>query len=367
MKLTLLAENLVPKLSVVSKIAVVKSALPILETILLSAENGKLSLSATDLETGVTTWLGAKIEGEGRIAVPARIFTPFCSSLSGKITLSLEKNTLVVAGEGVYSRINGADPSDFPSFPQAPKEFFEVGADVFKKAVSLTTFAAAHEEGKPVLTGILLSCGGKALTVVGVDGFRLSEKKIPLAKETEPFSAVVPAKSIAEVGRIAEGEAVKISHPKEGQVIFELGDFIIFSQTLEGDFPAYQQIIPANFRTKLKVGRRELLAGVNLVSIFGEKTASVVNLAIHQEKKTLKLSSEEKTFGEVQKEIPIAGGGEDLEIAFSSHYLSDILNALEGEEVILSLNSSLDPAVFTDPKDPAFLHVIMPVRLQEEG
>ena len=179
MKVTVLQENLLPKLSAVARVASAKSALPVLENVLLTADKGVLQLAATDLETGVRTAVGAKIERAGSTTVPARIFVSLIGNLPpGKLVLEVEKDVLTVTAESVSSKINGLPSSEFPALTTEGKPLITLPAKEFKEAINQVSFAAAQDESRPILTGLLLKLGEGVFTLVGVDGFRLGEKKL---------------------------------------------------------------------------------------------------------------------------------------------------------------------------------------------
>ncbi|MEX1068292.1 MAG: DNA polymerase III subunit beta [Patescibacteria group bacterium] len=363
MELTVLQENLLPSLTAAARVASAKSALPILENVLLAAEKGVLHLTATDLETGVKTKVGAKVVAEGSITVPARLLVSIVSNLPpGKITLKAQKDILTIEAESFSSKINGMPATEFPNLASPGKELFRIPAKDLEGAVTQVSFAAAQDESRPILTGILLRLGGGTLTLAGVDGFRLGEKKLPVAGEG--LTAVVPARSLAEVSRLVKGE-VEVGMADEGQLFFRSPDFLILSQMLEGEFPEYEQIIPANFETKIGFAKEEVLKAVQLASVFSDEGVTIIIFDYDPQKKVLEVSSQEAQQGEARQEVVIGGEGKKGRIAFNSRYVSDALNALFEDEIQLSLNSSLDPVLFTSPKDKNYRHVIMPVRLQE--
>jgi len=366
MKVTILQENLHPKLSAVAKFASSKAALPVLENVLIQTDKGVLRLSATDLETGIRTTVpavGAKVEKEGGLTVPARLFVSLIGNLPpGKITLSAEKDILSVSAEGFTSKINGLASSEFPSFATEGKTLFTVPAKEFAEAVGQVSFAAAQDESRPILTGLMLSLAEGNLTVVGVDGFRLAEKRIKT--KGEEFSVVIPARSLLELTRLMDGE-LEVLRSKDGQLIFKSAGFQAFAQSLEGEFPQYEQIIPANFETRIDFAKEDLVKAVQISSVFTDGGVGVVVLKQDPAKKKMVVSSQESEVGEAQTSLPISGEGKAGTIAFNSRYLTDALAALKGEEISLSMNSALDPVMFSYPKDKTYLHVVMPVRLQE--
>lgn len=366
MKATVLQENLLPKVAAVARIASAKSALPVLENILLSAGKGKLTLSATDLETGVTTTVGAKVEKKGALTVPARLLVGLIGNLPpGKVILSAEKDVLKVEAEGVSSKINGLSAEEFPTFTTHGKELLTIKADDFKRAIDQVSFAAARDESRPILTGVLFRLGSQGLVLTGVDGFRLAEKKLKTASASaEELALVIPVRGLGEVARLIDGGELKVLMPEPTQLLFRTEEFSVFTQSLEGEFPEYEQIIPTNFESKLTFGKEELTKAVQLTSVFSEKGASIIKLSFNLAKRLMEVSSQEPGLGEVKIEIGIKGEGRAGEIAFNGRYLADGLNAFFSKEIELSLNSALDPALFRVPGDSSYLHVIMPVRLQ---
>lgn len=363
MHVTVLQENFLPKLTAVARVASAKSALPVLENIYLSAEKGVLQLMATDLETGVKARVGAKVEAEGATTVPARVLVSLIGNFPpGKITLKAEKDILTVTAQGMTLKVNGLPATEFPALAEAGKPSFTIEAKELKEAINQVSFAAAQDESRPILTGILLKLSGGTLTLAGVDGFRLGEKKLKIAGEE--LAAVVPARSLIEAARLMEGE-VEVGSSAEGQIFLNSPDFLVLAQQLEGEFPEYDQIIPANFETTITFSKEDLVKAVQLTSVFSESGMSIVACSFDPAKKSLEVSSQEAQLGEARVEVPIGGEGKKGMIAFNSRYISDALNALLGEEVALSLNSNLDPALFTSLGDKNYRHVIMPVRLQE--
>lgn len=362
MKLTILQENLLPRLTTVARVASSKSALPVLENVLLTAERGVLEISASNLETAIRTSVGAKVEKEGATTIPARVLVSLVTNLPpGKLELSVEKDILSISAEAVSSKINGLPASEFPVMVEEGKKIFSLPASIFREGVNQVSFAAAQDESRPILTGLLLRLAGDSLTLTGVDGFRLAEKNLKV--EGDGLSVIIPARALIEVARLVEGE-VEVSSPGEGQLLFRTPDYLVFTQAIEGEFPAYEQTIPANFETKISFAKEDLQKAVQLTSVFSEGGMGVVALGFEPKERTLQVSSFEAQVGEAKIGVPVSGEGKEGTIAFNSRYLTDALTALGGEEVELSLNGALDPALFTDPKDKSYLHVIMPVRLQ---
>jgi DNA polymerase-3 subunit beta len=371
MKATVLQENLLPKVTTVARVASARSALPVLENILLSCEKGKLTLAATDLETGIKTSVGAKVQESGSLTVPARLLAGLIGNLpSGKVTLKAEKEVLKIEAEGVSSRINGLSSEEFPTFSVEGKSLLSIEGKKLKKAIDQVSFAAAQDEARPILTGVLFQLGKEGLTLTGVDGFRLAEKRLKIpssgkASATEEFSLVVPARGLGEASRLISSGEVEILTSEETQLLFAAKEFSVFTQSLEGEFPDYEQIIPVNPATTLEFDKEELAKAVQLTSVFSDKGMNVIKLSFDPAKKKMEVSSQEAESGEVSIAVGIKGEGKRDKIAFNSRYLADALAAFDSQKVLISLSSGLDPALFKGPGDPSYLHVIMPVRVQD--
>lgn len=367
MKFSCLSENLAKGLSIVSKAVSSKGSLPVLSHVLLKTEDGKVKLAATDLETGVVTWVGAKVEEEGAVTVPARLLSELVANLPpGKIEISAEKQTLVLTAPHADSRLSGLAAEEFPPLPEVGgKTAFSLDPKNFPSAVSQVVFAAAADESRPILTGVLVKGSGKDLSLVGVDGFRLAERKLELSEElAKDLSMVIPSRALAEVARLAahqENPVRVVLLPKENQVLFELEGSRITSRLLEGQFPDYEKIIPPSFNTQAKLLTEEFLKAVRLASIFARDSASIVRLHLDAEG-PLVLSATTAEVGEGKTEVEAQIEGEPLEIAFNSKYLTDVLSNLASEEVIFEASGPLNPGVIKPSPTTNYLHLIMPVR-----
>ena len=370
MKLTCLQENLSQGLSTVCRVVSTTGSLPVLSNVLLKTEEGRLKLQATDLETGVTTWVGAKIEEEGALTVPAKIFSRLVSNLApGEIELETKKQILHLKSQEVESKFNGLSAEEFPNLLEFPEEeSFALQSENLKRAIEEVVLAAAADEGRPILTGVLFSGEGKELTLVAVDGFRLSEKKLELKKEIPPLSLVVPARTLRELSLILSRseESPAIARPKEeNQIMFRVQDVIFSSRLLEGEFPKYQEIIPADFSTKFTLPREEFLKAVQLASLFAQGGANIVRLELTPKDDFISISANTQEIGSNKVEVQGEGEGEEAKIAFNAKYLTDCLGALSCEKVTFEMTESLKPSTIRPEGSQDFLHVVMPVRVQE--
>ncbi len=370
MNVSCLQENLAKGLSAVSHAVATKGSLPVLANILLRTEGGRLRLAATNLETSIVTWVGAKVEEEGELTVPARLLSDLVNSLdSGKLSLSTETQILSVKTENAFSRINGIAAEEFPTFPTVTGDpVLEIGSELFSTAAPLVTFSTATDEGRPILTGVLLRSEGGRLILVGVDGFRLSEKTVTVSRKSElPLTAVIPARTLNEVARLMSEKDVKIEvflSEAENQVVFRTPDCEVYSRLIEGEFPDYQKIIPRSFTTEATFFRDPLMKALRSASIFAKDSASVVRLRLDPSAGKITLSANTAEVGEnetlVEGEITGTGG----EMAFNSKYLIDCLSRMSGEKIILKCGDALNPVLLQPENDKNYLHIIMPVRIQ---
>ncbi|MFW6110152.1 MAG: DNA polymerase III subunit beta [Patescibacteria group bacterium] len=370
MKLTVLQENLAEALSTVTRVVSSTGSLPVLSNVLLEASEGRLKLAATDLETGVVSWVGAQVEEEGSITVPAKVFSRLVSNLSpGEISLELEKQILKLTAEDVESEFNGLSADEFPNLPELEEEnAFELSGDILSAGLDQVIFAAATDEGRPVLTGVLFCGSGDELTLVGVDGFRLAEKKLDLEQEIPDLDVIVPARTLRElallIGKIEE--PVKVSQAEEdNQLVFQVEDVCFSSRLLEGEFPDYQEIIPDEYATRFVFSREEFLNSVSLSSIFSQVAANIVRLELSPDEDQTKILANTQEIGSSTVDLAGDGEGEEVKIAFNAKYLSDCLSALSCEEVSFEAAGSLKPAIIRPLDSDDYLHVVMPVRVQE--
>lgn len=372
MKLSLLQENLNTALSNVSRFVSVKSQLPILNNILLSTEDGRLKLSATNLELSINYWIGAKIEKEGSLTIPSKEITEFISYLSpGKLDLDLnENNLLTISSAKSESTFTTTPAADFPVFPTIdPKTTFELDLSVLSQAIFQIAFAAATDDTRPVLTAILCKFTSESFTLVATDGFRLSFKTIklvnPINLNNEELSFLIPAKSLIEVTKLAKNaKTIKIGLTSDGhQVAFVLDDVELVSRLIEGEYVPYQRLIPESYTTKVFLNKDELSQAVKIASVFAKESANVVKMNIKSTQ--IELTANAPQVGQNKVSIESKTEGETLEIAFNYKFLTDFLNVCKSQEILIELNEPLTPGFFHDQSDPQFTHIIMPVRLQD--
>jgi len=370
MKFNCSVESFYSGLSAVSHALSTKGSLPVLSYILIDAKGVKLSLSATNLELAITTTIDAEIEKEGSVCAPGRLLTDLTASLpSGEIKVSVKDNILDVERLNVKSKLNGIASSEFPKLAvSAQEELFSLDPTQFCKSLPSVIFSAATDESRPVLTGVLFDVVDDVLTLVGVDGFRLSERKLKLtAKADKHTHVVIPARSLSEIGRlISSEESLKVFlDDGENQIIFRTEKFEISSRLIEGVFPDYRKIIPASFISRAVVPAEEFRKSVKLASLFARNSSNVIKVTLSPSESIITLGANTPEVGENETKLAAKIEGEGLNVAFNNRYLSDCLSNIADTEIVFQASGELSPGLFTSSKDESFLHIIMPVRVQE--
>ena len=381
MKLSCLQENLSRGLGIVGRAVANRSTLPITQNVLISTDQSMLKLSATNLEIAMTTWIGAMVEEEGTITVPARLLTEFVNSLpSERIDIELEQGSGVLklsCGQN-KANIHGANPSEFPPIPTVEDGIAaSVDPAVLRAATNRVAFAAATEESRPVLTGVELKLGGDKFSLAAADGFRLAVQHGALnAPVDTEMKVIVPARTLNEIGRLLsdQEEPVEIvMSPAKGQVLFRVtGSQTIetVSQLLQGSFPNYEQLIPQSYETRAIFDLPALLRAARTAAIFARDGSNIIRLHVvpgengdSQGKVIISDKSEEVGDNEDEVVADTIEGGEG-KIAFNSRYLLDVLQVLERGKVALETTSSSSPGVFKPTDSEEYIHVVMPMFVQ---
>jgi len=367
MKITFLSDNLQKKISFLNNAVSLRGQLPILSNFLLEAKNGKLIISATDLEIGISSNIAVNIETEGKTTIPAKNFSDLLTNLgSQKITLSLEGETLVLKGEKINASFQTMPEEEFPKlYEEKGEELTSLKKTEIEEDIIRVIFAAAQDSGRPALSGLLLDEEGNSITLVATDGVRLSlQKNVFKTKKGFKKPIVVPARIIKELLLIKEDEdLVRVFISQENnQILFTQGETTLVGRLIGAEYPDYQKIIPQRLDTKIDLNRNELLNAIKICSVFARETANIVKFTIKKEK--MIISANSPAVGEDNVEIEAKTTGEENEIAFNAKYLLDILAAINKEELVFEMTGPLNPGVFKIKNDDSFLHLIMPIRVQ---
>jgi DNA polymerase-3 subunit beta len=376
MKLSCLQENLNRGLSIVGRAVATKTTLPITNNVLLATDEGRLKLVATNLEMAISCWIGAKIEDEGAITVPARLLTEFVSSLPNDtiaVQLSPQTKTLGLKCARFEARISGIDAKEFPPIPSVDEGITtKVEVEALRQAINQVVFAAATEESRPVLTGVCAQFEGKTLTLAAADGFRLAVFKLPIAEPIKTKTEVIiPARTLSELNRLIgdQEEAVTITlNPNKSQVLFRLKNMELVSQLVQGTFPNYAQLIPQSYNTRMIVSVADFLRATKTASIFARDGSGIVRLVITPGSEAspgkMAVSARSEEIGDDVGEIDATVEGTDAKIAFNGKYLTDVLSVIREAQVALETTSPSSPGLIRPIGTDNYTHVVMPMFVQ---
>jgi DNA polymerase III subunit beta len=381
MKVSCCISDLLQALQLVSRAISTQQALPILENVLIEAEGKRCTVSATDLELSIITSFEAEIENEGSITVSARAILNYAQyNTDDEVLLeTIEGTQLQCISKQSKTLIAGEAASEYPTIaPVEKKKSFTLEGQPLLEALHLVTFASAGSTIRPVLSGVYIRGEKGNLILAATDSYRLSEYKLKVKGSAE-ISCIVPAKVLEELRSILSSRKSKRSgedeeeKPVSGEVAvtlsgqqieLQVGQTRLLSRLIEGKFPDYQQIIPQGAKTKSKLQTREFLTLTKRMHYFAKETNN--NLTFSFTKKGARVSTPQTQLGKDEATINTDTEGESNKIALSSSYLLDFLGHIEGSEIGMEITDSMHPAVFRVPGKSEFLHLIMPLRLQEE-
>lgn len=368
MKITFLSDNLQNKISFLNHAVSVRGQLPILSNFLLEAKNGKLFISATDLEIGISSSLPVNIEKEGKTTIPAKNFSDLLANLENqKITLTLDGETLNLTGEKIKASFQTMPSEDFPKlYEEKGEEVVSIKKTEIEEFFLRVVFSAAIDSSRPALSGVLIDKDKEEVLLVATDGYRLSlQKNVFKTAEGLEKPLVVPARIIKELFSIKEeDENVKFFvSEKNNQILFTQGETSLVGRLIEAEYPDYEKIIPTEFSTKTEVSRDALQNAIKICSVFARETANIIKITIGSSK--IIVSANSPSVGEDAVEVDAKTTGEENEIAFNAKYLLDVLSAVNEENLIFEMNGPLNPGVFKIKGNDSFLHLIMPIRVQE--
>ena len=375
MKVTVLQENLAHGLSIVSRAVSPRTTLPVLANILVATDEGRLRLSATNLELGITCWIGAKIEEEGSTTVPARTFVDLVATLPAEqvsLSLNAANQTLNMRCGASNTDIKCIDAQEFPPLPVPEMEgAIQINVADFKEMIQQVVFAASVDEARPVLMGVLMTMDKDTVTMAAADGFRLSVRKSTLSQSVPQLvTAIIPGRALSELGRIAaEGdEMIAMVLPKgRGQAIFRVKDVELVSQLIDGAFPDYQQIIPRAYKSRTLLSTQALLKACKQAEIFAREGSNVARLNIKSsgelEPGSVEIFAQSEETGSNETVVAATIEGVGLLIAFNVKYMREVLEVIKTPNVALEISAPNAPGVIRPVGDDNFLHVIMPMHL----
>lgn len=374
MKASVTQQHLAHGLSIVSRAVSPRSTLPVLANVLVATDEGRLRLSATNLELGITCWIPAQIQEEGSITVPARTIVDLVGTFPPdlvQLSLEVRTQTLNVVCNSSAHEIKGIDAQDFPPVPVPDlSEGVELDLTSFKEMIQQVAFAASMDEARPVLQGVKMEVADNTLTLAATDGFRISVRKELLTNPIkQAFSIIIPARALTELARIAgeNDKVVSMVVPAgRGQVIFHLNDAELVSQLIDGNFPDYRAIIPKSFKTRTVVSTAAFLKACRQAEIIAREGNNVIRLNVLPDEGNIghveiNSQTEETGKSDIQIEATIEGGA--ILIAFNVKFLREVLDVMRTPNIALETNTNNAPGVVRPVGDDDYVHVIMPMHL----
>lgn len=356
-------ENLLKGLSVVGRMVRQRATLPVLSNIMVSTDRGRLKLSATDLEAAVTTWIGAKIDEEGAITVPARTIIDYVGATSDEtVLITVKEADIGLTSEHNKTTIKGLEPGEFPQIPKIKdSEPLILKAAELKRAILSTTFSSALDETRPVLAGILLKTKNDKLHVVATDSYRLAEYVIDLDKAPKPFEIIIPSRNANELSRILPAEDVEVAISiGESQVEFSFDDVEFSTRQIEGSFPDYNQIIPKEFNAEIEAGSSEFAEAIKTANVFARDVGGNIKISVGADKAVINAIASQT--GDTQASFAVSFKGTPIVVAFNAKYILDVLTILEGDRIVFGLTGELNPGLISDKTNANFKYVVMPLR-----
>lgn len=356
---------LMQAISIVQKSVSIKATLPILKGVCLEATGNTLKMVGTDLEIGIENSIDVEVLEEGSAVIDARLFGEIIRKLPDSLVefTLLENNQINIKCENSEFNILSLSAADFPELPAIEEEYaFTIPQDLFRNMIRQTVFATSQDESRPILTGVLMEIENGALNMVALDGFRLVLRKGRIESRYN-YKAVIPAKTLNEVSRVMSIDADEPVHivVTENHTLFTVGNTRIISRLLEGEFINYKQIIPKEYKSRVKINTRSLLSSIERASLLAKEGKN--NLVKFMIKDELIIITSNSELGKVQEKISINLEGADLEIAFNSKYFAEALKVIDDEEVYLDFTTNISPGIIKPVNNDNYIYLVLPVRV----
>lgn len=363
MKVTCSKDELAEQLALVARAVSTRSAVHVLQGVLLRAEAGRLHLAATDMELSLRTSLEAEVDDEGAIVVPGRLLVDISRLLpAGEVEIEYrpEEGTVRVECGPASYRLHTYSVEDFPRLPEVEGlQKFSVDRAALLDTIARVSRSASRDESRPVLTGILVRFEGSKLVMAATDSYRLSVKETDLVGAAPDLEAIIPARALGELTRIAvEGDTVEIG-VQENQIVFQTDGALLTTRRIDGQFPNYKQLVPETFEHEVKVSRAELLEVVRRTAVMAQRNTP---LRLRFAEGELTISAQTQDVGEARESLPVPFAGEPMEIGFNAEFLRDGVESVLSDEVTLKLISPLRPGLLQGEADD-FWYLIMPIRI----
>src|SRR5919106_534130 len=365
MKVRCMRDELAQKLGVVARAVSTRTAVQVLLGVMLRTEGGRLHLAATDMELSLRASLDADVDGEGAIVVPGRVLVDIVRLLpTGEVSLEHRAEEGVVRVESGRSsyRLHTYSVEDFPRLPELDTlQTFTVQREPLLDTIARVSRSASRDESRPVLTGILVRFEGDKLVMAATDSYRLAVKETELEAGGPDLDAIIPARALQELARLAAGADEVRLGVHENHVIFGAGDIWLTSRRIDGQFPNYKQLLPETFEAEVTTPREPLLQVIRRAGVMAQRNSP---LRLRFSEGELRVSAQTQDVGEARESLPVDYAGDGLEIGFNPDFLRDGLEAVSVEAVQLKLINPLRPGLIVSP-DESFWYLIMPIRLPD--
>lgn len=377
MWVTCLQENLAKGLATVGRAVAARATLPVTQNVLIQTDSGRIKLTATNLEIAISTWIGGQIESEGAITIPARMLTDFVNSLPAEkveIELIAEPKGIHIKCANFEATINGTDAAEFPPIPSVDDgPSITIPGDTLRGALERVVFSAATDDSRPALTGVNVDISEKALTLAAADGFRMSVEKAELADgPADGISCIVPAKTMSELQRLLtdpSGEVEFSITEARTQALFKMANVEVVTQLVQGTFPDYEKIMPVSHTTRADIDLQRIVQATRAASVFARDGSGIIRMVMTPGENgdgegSVAVSSRAEEMGDNKGVLIAKVEGEESKIAFNARFLTDVLNVMRGDDVIVETTTPSSPGLFRSDKLAGYSHVIMPMYVQ---
>ena len=362
LKIEVARDELVAKLGIVSRAVSTRGTVQVLSGILIAADGGTITLAATDMELSLRTTLNARIEGDGAVVIPGKPLAELARLLpESDVTIEYkpEEGTVQIVSGSYNSRLHVFNAEDFPRLPTVDAQLHAIDREALLETVDRVAKSASRDESRPVLTGILVRFEAGKLVMVATDSYRLSVKETVLAEAAPELEAIIPARALTELSRLAgSGDTIDLG-VHENHVVFGTGDAWLTTRRIDGQFPNYRQLLPEAFEVELTLPKAELGDVVRRASVLALRNSP---LRLRLAEGELTVSAQTQDVGETQETMPAAYSGEEFLIGFNAEFLRDGIDSIVGDDVKLKLINPLRPAILEDAAGD-FTYLIMPIRL----
>lgn len=365
MKITILQSDFLPTLLIGSRFVTQRAQLPILGNIKLEAKGAKLIISATNLEMSVSTSIGAKVEKEGQITLPAKTLTDLVSNISdSQINIESDLEKVKISSENTKTTLTGTNAADFPEIMDSmPEKSVSLDTKEFIEALPQVAFCSSPDDTRPALSGVLLIFDTD-ISLVASDGYRLSKRVLSQKSDNTNIRYILPKNLVSELLKIIKDPKKKLLHhysDSNKQVVFSYDNYIISSRIVDGEYPNFEKIIPASSKIEATLSKSDLTQALKVISVIARESANIAEFNFDEKSVVIKAESNKSGEGETFLDANVTGG--KLSILFNYKFLLDFLNSIEGDSVLMQMNDSSSAGVFKDASQKNYLHLVMPVKL----